>query len=97
MFDLGITEHQEIERRRQEEENEEEDKNNELPLYNPVVSRKKDFIECPYNLRPSENGQFSGCVSLHAFVDKSFPCVCHHNKNLNLTIISLTRINQTIP
>ena len=52
MFDLGITEDQEIERRRQEEENEEEDENNELPLYNPAVSRKKDFIECPYNLRP---------------------------------------------
>ena len=52
MFDLGITEDQEIEHRKQEEENEEEDKNNELPLYNPAVSRKKDFIECPYNLRP---------------------------------------------
>ena len=52
MFDLGITEDQEIERRKQEEENEEEDENNELPLYNPAVSRKKDFIECPYNLRP---------------------------------------------
>ena len=52
MFDLGITEDQEIERRKQEEENEEEDENNELPLYNPVVSRKKDFIERPYNLRP---------------------------------------------
>ena len=34
------------------EENEEEGKNCELPLYNPAVSRKKDFIECPYNLRP---------------------------------------------
>ena len=52
MFNLGITEDQEIERRKQEEENEEEDKNKELPLYNPVVSRKKDFIEHPYNLRP---------------------------------------------
>ena len=51
MFDLGITEDQELEWKKQEEENE-EDKNSELPLYNPVVSRKKDFIECPYNLRP---------------------------------------------
>ena len=45
----------------------------------------------------SENGQLSGCVSLHSFVDKSFPCVCHHRKNPNLTINSTTRINQTIP
>ena len=52
MFDLGITEDQEIECQKQEEENEEEDENNELPLYNPAVSRKKDFIECPYNLSP---------------------------------------------
>ena len=47
MFNLGITEDQEIECQKQEEENEEEDGNNELPLYNPVVSRKKDFIERP--------------------------------------------------
>ena len=52
MFDLGITEDQELERQKQEEENEEEDENSELPLYNPAVSRKKDFIEHPYNLRP---------------------------------------------
>ena len=52
MFDLGTTEDQEIECRKQEEENEEENENNELPLYNPTVSRKKDFIERPYNLRP---------------------------------------------
>ena len=52
MFDLGLTEDQELERQKHEEENEEEDKNHELPLYNPVVSRKKDFIERPYNLRP---------------------------------------------
>ena len=52
MFDLGIMEDQELKRRKQEEENEEEDENSELPLYNPAVSRKKDFIECPYNLRP---------------------------------------------
>ena len=52
MFDLGITEYQELECQKQEEENEEEDKNSELPLFNPAVSRKKDFIECPYNLRP---------------------------------------------
>ena len=52
MFDLRVTEDQEIERRKQEEENEEEDNNKELPLYNPAVSRKRDFIEQPYNLRP---------------------------------------------
>ena len=52
MFDLGITEDQELESQKQEEENEEEDKNSELPLYNPAVSRKKDFIKRPYNLRP---------------------------------------------
>ena len=52
MFDLGITEDQELECQKQEEENEEEDENSELPLYNPAVSRKKDFIEHPYNLRP---------------------------------------------
>ena len=52
MFDLGLTEDQELERQKQEEENEEEDENRELPLYNPAVSRKKDFIERPYNLRP---------------------------------------------
>ena len=51
MFDLGITEDQEIEHRKQEEQNEEEDENNELPLYNPAVSRKNDFIGRPYNLR----------------------------------------------
>ena len=43
MFNLGITEDQEIERQKQQEENEEEDENNELPLYNPAVSRKKGF------------------------------------------------------
>ena len=52
MFDIGITEGQEIKCQKQEEENEEEDKNNELPLYNPAVSRKRVFIEHPYNLRP---------------------------------------------
>ena len=52
MFNLGITEDQELERQKQEEENKEEDENCELPLYNPAVSRKKDFIERPYNLRP---------------------------------------------
>ena len=52
MFDLEITEDQELERVRQEEENEEEDKTSELPLYNPAASRKMDFIECPYNVRP---------------------------------------------
>ena len=52
MFDLGLTEDQEVECQKQEETNKEEDENRELPLYNPVVSRKKDFIERPYNLRP---------------------------------------------
>ena len=52
MFDLGIMEDQELERQKQEEENGEEDKNCELPLYNPEVSRKKDFIERQYNPRP---------------------------------------------
>ena len=52
MFDLGITEDQELARQKQEKENEEEDETSELPLYNPAVSRKKDFIERPYNLRP---------------------------------------------
>ena len=52
MFDLGITENQELERQKQEKENEEEDETSKLPLYNPVVSRKKDFIERPYNFRP---------------------------------------------
>ena len=82
MFDLSITEDQEIERQKQEEVNEEEWENNELPLYNPAVARKRDFTEHPYNLRPkeSENGQFSGYISLNVFVDKSFPCVCHHKK-----------------
>ena len=52
MFDLGITGDQELECQKQEKENEEEDETSELPLYNPAVSRKKDFIERPYNLRP---------------------------------------------
>ena len=52
MFDLRITEDQELERQKQENEKEEEDETSELPLYNPAVSRKKDFIERPYNLRP---------------------------------------------
>ena len=40
MFDLGITEDQELKRQKQEEENEEEDENCELALYNPAVSKK---------------------------------------------------------
>ena len=52
MFNLGITEDKELERQKQENEKEEEDETSELPLYNPAVSRKKDFIERPYNLRP---------------------------------------------
>ena len=47
MFDLGIMEDQELERQKQEEENEEQNENSELPLYNPVVSRKKDFYRTP--------------------------------------------------
>ena len=45
-------EDQQLERRKQEEENEEENENRKLPLYNPAVSRKKDFIGRSYNLRP---------------------------------------------
>ena len=52
MFNLGITEYQELERQKQENEKEEEDETSELPLYNLAVSRKKYFIERPYNLRP---------------------------------------------
>ena len=52
MFDFGITEDQELERQKQENENEEEGETSELPLYNQAVSRKKNFIERPYNLRP---------------------------------------------
>ena len=43
MFDLGLMEDQELECQKQEEENEEEGKNRELPLYNPVVSRKRFY------------------------------------------------------
>ena len=52
MFDLRITENQACKRQKQDNEQEEEDETSELPLYNPVVSRKKDFIERSYNLRP---------------------------------------------
>ena len=54
MFNLRITEDQEMERRKQLEENEEENENNELPLYQPVIACKKDFIQHPYNLRPRD-------------------------------------------
>ena len=54
MFNLGVTEDQEIERRKQEEENEEEDQDKDLPLYQPAIVRKKDFIQHPYNLRPRD-------------------------------------------
>ena len=54
MFDLGVTEDQEIEHQKQEEENEEEDQNQDLPLYQPAIVRKKDFIRHPYNLRPRD-------------------------------------------
>ena len=52
MFDLGITEEQEIEHQKQEEE--EEGKDKDLPLYQPSVARKRDIIPSvphPYNLR----------------------------------------------
>ena len=52
MFYLGITEDQEFEHQKQENEKKEEDETSDLPLYNPAVSRKKGFIERPYNLRP---------------------------------------------
>ena len=54
MFDLGITEDQEIECQKLEEENKEENENNELPLYQPAIACKKDFIQHPYNLRPRD-------------------------------------------
>ena len=44
MFDLGITEDQELERQKQEKKNKEEDEMIELPLYNQVVSRKKILL-----------------------------------------------------
>ena len=47
MFNLGITEEQELDRRKQEEEEEEEDKESNLPLYKPSVARKKDFNSHP--------------------------------------------------
>ena len=52
MFDLGVTKDQEIERQKQEEENKEGNENKDLPLYQPVIVRKKDFIQHPHNLRP---------------------------------------------
>ena len=52
LFDLKITEEQELECRKQEEEEEEENKDVDLPLYKPSVTRKKEVIEPhPYNLR----------------------------------------------
>ena len=52
MFDLGITEEQELEHQKQEEEEEEENKDEDLPLYKTSVARKKDLIAPhPYNLR----------------------------------------------
>ena len=54
MFDLRITEDQEMEHQKQEEEEEEENKNNELKLYQPAIARKKDFNQHPYNLRPRD-------------------------------------------
>ena len=54
MFDLGITEEQELDCREQEEEEKEEDKENDVPLYKPSVASKKDFNSHPYNLRPRD-------------------------------------------
>ena len=54
MFDLGITEDQEMECRKQEEENEEENENEDLPLYQLAIVHKKYFIQHPYNLRPRD-------------------------------------------
>ena len=52
MFDLGITDDQELEHQKQEEEEEEESKDEDLPLYPPSVARNKDLIAPhPYNLR----------------------------------------------
>ena len=51
LFDLKITEEQELECQKQEEE-EEENKDANLPLYKPSVARRKEVIEPhPYNLR----------------------------------------------
>ena len=50
MFNLGITEEQEIECQKQEGEDEDKD----LPLYQPSVTRKRDIVSSaphPYNLR----------------------------------------------
>ena len=44
MFDLGITEDQELECQKQENESEEEDKTSELPLYNPASQEKKILL-----------------------------------------------------
>ena len=44
MFDLGITEEQEIKHQKQEEEEEEENRDQDLPLYQPTVAKKKDLI-----------------------------------------------------
>ena len=56
MFDLGITEEQEIECQKQEEEKEEETKDEDLLLYQPAVARKKELIAPhPYNLRSQKH------------------------------------------
>ena len=54
MFDLGITEEQEVEQHEQKEENKEENQDKDLPLYKPAIARKKDFTLHPYNLRPRD-------------------------------------------
>ena len=52
MLDLGVTEDQEIECWKQEEEYEEEDQNQDLPLYQPSVTRKRELVALhPYNFR----------------------------------------------
>ena len=44
MFDLGITEDQELETPKNRKMKKEEDETSDLPLYNPAVSRKKKIF-----------------------------------------------------
>ena len=55
LFDLKITEEQELEHSKQEKENDEEEEDKDLPLYKPVIARKKYFSTHPYNLRPRDH------------------------------------------
>ena len=54
MFNLKITEEQELECSKQEKEKDEEKEDKDLPLYKPAIARKKDFSTHPYNLRPRD-------------------------------------------